>query len=97
MTFQLCSKFYKQVDGCAMGGPLSVTLSDIDRAKMEDDVVEKHQSKFDKRYVDDIINHRKKNQVDLLFNDLNDYCQKLRLELNTKMFLDTNLEFKMVS
>ena len=27
--FQLCFKFYKQVDGCAMGGPLSVTLSDI--------------------------------------------------------------------
>ena len=25
-TFQLCFKFCKQVDGCAMGGPLSVTL-----------------------------------------------------------------------
>ena len=27
--FQLNSKFFKQTDGCAMGGPLSVTLSDI--------------------------------------------------------------------
>ena len=37
-TFQLCYKFYKQVDDCAMGGPLSVNLSDIYMAKMEDDV-----------------------------------------------------------
>ena len=40
-TFQLCFKFHKQVDGCAMGRPLSVTLSDICMAKMEDDIVEK--------------------------------------------------------
>ena len=68
-TFQLCFKFYKQVDDCAMG----VTLSDIYMAKMEDNIVEKRQPKFYKRYVDDIINRRKKNQVDLLFNDLNNY------------------------
>ena len=70
-TFQLCFKFYKQVDGCVMGGPLSVTLSDIYMSKMEDDVVEKYQPKFYKRYVDDIINRRKENQADLLFNNLN--------------------------
>ena len=46
-------------------------------AKMEDDVVEKYQPKFYKRYVDDIINRRKKNQVDLLFNDLNNYHQNI--------------------
>ena len=68
-TFQFCFKFYKQVDGCAMG----VTLSDIYMAKMEDDVIEKHQPKFYKCYADDIINRRKKNQVDLSFNDLNNY------------------------
>ena len=92
-TFQLCFKFYKQVDGCVMGGPLSVTLSDIYMSKMEDDVVEKYQPKFYKRYVDDIINRRKKNQVDLLFNDLNNYHHKIKLtlELNPKKFLDTNL------
>ena len=39
-TFQLCFKFYKQVDSCAMGGPLSVTLSDIYMTKMEDDIIE---------------------------------------------------------
>ena len=50
-------------------------ISDIYMAKMEEDVVEKYQPKFYKRYEDDIINRRKKNQVDLLFNDLNNYHQ----------------------
>ena len=45
-TFQLCFKCYKQVDSCAMDGPLSVTLSDIYMAKMEDDIVEKYQPTF---------------------------------------------------
>ena len=52
-----------------MGGPLSVTLSDIYMDKMEDDIVEKYQPTFYKRYVDDIVNPRRKNQVDLLFID----------------------------
>ena len=79
-----------------MGGPLSVILSNIYMAKMEDDVVEKYQPKFYKRYVDDIINRCKKNQVDLLLNDLHNYHQniKLTLELKPKRFLDTNLEFQ---
>ena len=79
-----------------MGGRLSVTLSDIYVANMEDDIVEKYQPTFYKRYVDDIINRRKKNQVDLLFNDLNNYHPNinLTLELNPKRFLDTNLEFE---
>ena len=87
--------FYKQVDGWAMGGSLSVSLSDIYMAKMEDDV-EKYQNTFYKRYVDDIINRRKKNQVDILFNDFNNYHQniKLTLELTPKRVLDTNLEFQ---
>ena len=41
-----------------MSRPLSITLSDIHMAKMEDDIVEKYQLKFYKHYVDDIINHR---------------------------------------
>ena len=78
-----------------MGGSLSVSLSDIYMAKMEDDAVEKYQPKFYKRYVDDIIKCRKKKQAGLFFNDLNNYHQniKLTLELNPKKLLDTNLEF----
>ena len=54
-------------------------------AKMEDDIVEKHQPKFYKDYVDDIINRRKKNQVNLLFNDLNNYHQNIKLTLELKL------------
>ena len=43
------------------GWTLVLNLSYIYMAKMEDDVVEKYQPKFYKRYVDDIINRRKKN------------------------------------
>ena len=64
-----------------MGGPLSVTLSDIYMRKMEDNIVEKHQPKFYKLYVDDIVNHRKKIQVNILFNELYNYHQNIKLEL----------------
>ena len=38
-SFQLNSKFFRQTDGCAMGGLLSVTLSDIWMVKMENNIV----------------------------------------------------------
>ena len=44
-------------------------------AKIEDEIVEKYQPKCYICYIDDIINCHKKNQVDLLFNDLNNYRQ----------------------
>ena len=59
-------------------------------AKMEDDVVEKCQPKFYKRYVDNIINRRKKNQV--MFTDLNSYHQKLTLELSTEKSTELSVE-----
>ena len=36
---------------------------------------------FFKRYIDDIINRRKKMQIDLLSNDLNNYVQSIILTL----------------
>ena len=38
-TFKFNNRFLKQVDGCTMGGPLSVTFSDIYMVKMENDLV----------------------------------------------------------
>ena len=63
---------------------------------MKDDIVETHQLKFYKRYVDDIINRCKKNQVHLSFNDLNNYHPNinLTLQLNRKRLLNTKLEFQ---
>ena len=92
-SFQLNSKFFKQTDGCAIGGPLSVTLSDIWMVKMENNIVIPHKPIFYKRYVDDIINRRKKHEEDLLFKKLNDYHPKIKLtiEINPPKFLDTEI------
>ena len=38
-TFQYNTKFCKQIDGCSMSRPLSVTLSDIYMTRTENDVV----------------------------------------------------------
>ena len=48
-TFMLNSNLYKQIDGCSMGGPLSVTLSDIYMTKTEEEVVKPTNSSFYKR------------------------------------------------
>ena len=53
-----------------MGDSLYVTLSDIWIAKMENNIVTPHKPIFYKRYVDDIINRRKKHGEDLLFKKL---------------------------
>ena len=91
--FQLNSKFFKQTDGCAMGRPLSVTLSDIWMVKMENNIVVPHKPIFYKRYVDDIINHRKKHEEDLLFKKLTNYHPKIKLtiDINPPKFLDTEI------
>ena len=58
--------------------------------------MEKHQPKFYKCYIDDMINRCKKNQLDLLLKELNNYHQNIRfiLEINPESFLDTKLEFQ---
>ena len=55
-TFMLNLKFYKQVDECSMGGPLSVILSNIYMTRTERKVVEPTKLHFYKRFIDDIIN-----------------------------------------
>ena len=76
-----------------MGGPLSVTLSDIWMAKMESNIVIFHRPIFDNRYIDDIINRRKKHEEDLLFQKLNNYYPKIKLtiEINPPKFLDNEI------
>ena len=91
--FQPNSKFFKQTDGCAMGGFLSVTLSDIWMVKMENNVLIPHKPIFYKRCVDDIINHRKKHEEDLLFKKRKN-CHpeiKLTIEINPPKSLDNEI------
>ena len=58
-TFKFSNKFLKQVDGCTMGGSLSVTFSDIYMVKMENDVVIPSKPIFYHRFVDDIYSRQK--------------------------------------
>ena len=66
VTFTINNSFYKQIDVCAMGGPLSVTFSDIFMIKMENDIVIPTKPIFYRRYVNEIYNRRKKNVEDYL-------------------------------
>ena len=62
-------------------------------AKVESNIVISHRPIFYKRYVDDIINRRKKHEEDLLFKKLNNYHPKIKLtiEINPPKFLDTEI------
>ena len=79
-TFKFNNRSLKQVDGCTMGGPLSVTFSDIYMVKMENDV------------VDDTYSRQKLGD-NVLFDQLNSYYPniKLTIEVNPSKFLDTKL------
>ena len=72
-VFTINNRLIKQVDGCPMGGPISVVFSDIYVCKMEEDVVITANPIFYKRYVDDTYVRRKKHETDKLFIDLNSY------------------------
>ena len=65
-TFMLNLNFCKQIDGCIMGGPLPVIFSDTYMTKTEEEVVKPTNPRFYKRFADDIISKKKKDQPDLL-------------------------------
>ena len=58
-TLKFSSRFLKQVDGCTMGGQLSVTFSDIFMVKMENDVSIDLICKSFIRFADDIYSRQK--------------------------------------
>ena len=57
---------YKQSDRCTIGGPMSVTFSDIYLKKLEIDKFRPTTLLFYKRFVDDVINMEKKAKPDSL-------------------------------
>ena len=95
-AFLADGRLIKQVDGCPMGGSISVVLSNIFCVKMEFDVVKPFKPKFYKRCLDDIYNKRIKSEPDKLFEKLNNYCLniKLAIELNPSKFLDMEIMIK---
>ena len=90
-TFMFTSSFYKQIDVCTMGGPLSVIFSDIYITKTEREVVNQSEPKFQKRFVGDTINRRNKNEPDDLFQKLNNNHPNMKytVEVKPEIFLDT--------
>ena len=86
----------KQIDGSAMGNPLSVVLANIFMNKLERDVVKPERPILYRRYVDDVFTRKKKNQEDTLILKLNSYHPKIRftVEKDVEKFLDTKLEMK---
>ena len=92
-VFSVNNRLIKQIDGCPMGGPISVVFSDIYVSKMEEDIVTPMKPHFYKRYVDDTYIRRKKNEPDSLFEKLNSYHPNIKLTIkkNPTKFLDTEI------
>ena len=91
-VFSVNNKLVKQVDGCPMGGAISVIMSGIHMNRLEKERVMPLKPKFYKRYVDDTITKRKKNtDFDELFQNMNSHHPniKLTVEINPTRFLDT--------
>ena len=91
-TFILNSKFHKQIEGCAISGPLSVKFFGMYMTKREEEVGKRTNARFYKRFVCDITS-KKKEQPDLLFENLNDHYPNIKytIELMSKNFLDTKI------
>ena len=74
-----------------MGGPLSVTFSDIYKVKMENDAVIPSNTIFYHRFVYSIYSRRKLGD-NALFDQLNSYPNiKLTIEVKAGKFLDTKI------
>ena len=76
-----------------MGGSLSVTLTEIHMTRMENDVIIPLKTMFI-TFVDDIINHHKKNVPDELFSKLNNCHRNIKfatIEISPTNFLDIQL------
>ena len=91
-TFKLYSRLVKQVDGCTVGGLLSVTFSDIYLVRMENDFVIPSKLIFYCRFLGDIYSRRKLGDT-VLFNRLHNYHPNIELtvEVNPSKFSDTKL------
>ena len=66
-VFSVNDRLIKQIDGCPMGGPISVVFSDIYVSKIEGDIVAPMKPHFIKHMSMTRIFEEKKNVPDSLF------------------------------
>ena len=91
-VFSVIDELVKQIEGCPMGGAISVIMSGIHMKSMEKDCVAPLNPKFYRRYVDNTVTKRKENAGnDELFPNMNSHHKnmKLTIESNPTRFLDT--------
>ena len=80
-VFSANNQLIKQIDGCPMGGLISVVFSNIYMCKMEEDLVKPLKPIFYKCYVDDTYVKRKRNEAGTLFDELRLYNPNIKFTL----------------
>ena len=75
------SWWIRQVDGCSIGGSISVVLSNKFCVKMESDLVKPLKSKLYKCHVHVIYSKQIKNKPGKLSEKFNNYHQKVKLAI----------------
>lgn len=95
---QYKNEFYQQVDGCAMGSPISSTIAQIVMEYLEENVLQKlnYNIVFFKRYVDDCLLAIPEDKITQILNDFNNFHPKLQftseVEKNNQInFLDLTI------
>ena len=83
-----------QCDGCTKGVPLSVIFSNISLTKLEIDKVKPMKPLLYKRFIDDVINMRKKSKPDSLLTLFNNshLIKNFTVEVNPSRILDANFQ-----
>ena len=76
LTFTF-NNFCKQIDGCTLGGPLSVTMSDICMVEMETDVTPPLKPFLFSRHEDNIYNRCRKDEFNEVSHALNNYHENI--------------------
>ena len=95
-TFLADCWLIRQVEGCPVGGLISVVLSNILCVKMKPDLVKPLKPKLYIHYVNDIYSKRIKNQREECSKKLNNYHLNIKFitQLNPSKFLDIGILIK---
>ena len=83
-SIQFKQSFYKQIDGCAIGGLLSVILADIHVVRTGNEVVKRMNPPFYNRFVDNVYSRKNKSQQDVLFEALNNFHPNIKLNIEVR-------------